>query len=280
MNEPRITLQRIAAMKARGEPIAMVTAYDASMARLVDEAGVPMILVGDSLGQVMLGYDSTIPVTLDDMVRATAAVVRGSRRALIVADMPFMTYRIDVPTAARNAARLLQEGGAQAVKVEGGRAVAPIVEKLSDSGVPVMGHLGFIPQSVHRLGGPRVQGRDEATAETLRQDALALEAAGAFSIVLELMPGELAAQITADLEIPTIGIGAGVDCDGQVQVLHDLLGLLPDFHPKHARAYADLATTIREAVQRYVRDVEDRSFPSDKETFTSVQRVSTGDADS
>jgi len=280
MNEPRITLQRIAAMKARGEPIAMVTAYDASMARLVDEAGVPMILVGDSLGQVMLGYDSTIPVTLDDMVRATAAVVRGSRRALIVADMPFMTYRIDVPTAARNAARLLQEGGAQAVKVEGGRAVAPIVEKLSDSGVPVMGHLGFIPQSVHRLGGPRVQGRDEATAETLRQDALALEAAGAFSIVLELMPGELAAQITADLEIPTIGIGAGVDCDGQVQVLHDLLGLLPDFHPKHARAYADLATTVREAVQRYVRDVEERSFPAEKETFSAAQRVSTGDADS
>jgi 3-methyl-2-oxobutanoate hydroxymethyltransferase len=280
MNEPRITLQRIAAMKARGEPIAMVTAYDASMARLVDEAGVPMILVGDSLGQVMLGYDSTIPVTLDDIVRATAAVVRGSRRALIVADMPFMTYRIDVPTAARNAARLIQEGGAQAVKVEGGRAVAPIVEKLSDSGIPVMGHLGFIPQSVHRLGGPRVQGRDAETAEALRQDALALEAAGAFSIVLELMPGELAAQITADLEIPTIGIGAGVDCDGQVQVLHDLLGLLPDFHPKHARAYADLATTIREAAQRYVRDVEDRSFPSEKETFTSVQRVSTGDADS
>ena len=280
MNEPRITLQRIAAMKARGEPIAMVTAYDASMARLVDEAGVPMILVGDSLGQVMLGYDSTIPVTLDDIVRATAAVVRGSRRALIVADMPFMTYRIDVPTAARNAARLIQEGGAQAVKVEGGRAVAPIVEKLSDSGIPVMGHLGFIPQSVHRLGGPRVQGRDAETAEALRQDALALEAAGAFSIVLELMPGELAAQITAALEIPTIGIGAGVDCDGQVQVLHDLLGLLPDFHPKHARAYADLATTIREAVQRYVRDVEDRSFPSEKETFTSVQRVSTGDADS
>jgi 3-methyl-2-oxobutanoate hydroxymethyltransferase len=263
MKEPRITLQRIAAMKARGEPIAMVTAYDASMARLVDDAGVPMILVGDSLGQVMLGHDSTIPVTLDDMVRATAAVVRGSRRALIVADMPFMTYRIDVPTAARNAARLIQEGGAQAVKVEGGRAVAPIVEKLSDSGIPVMGHLGFIPQSVHRLGGPRVQGRDAETAEALRQDALALEAAGAFSIVLELMPGELAAQITADLEIPTIGIGAGVDCDGQVQVLHDLLGLLPDFHPKHARAYADLATTVRE-----------------KETFSAAQRVSTGDADS
>ena len=280
MNEPRITLQRIAAMKARGEPIAMVTAYDASMARLVDEAGVPMILVGDSLGQVMLGYDSTIPVTLDDIVRATAAVVRGSRRALIVADMPFMTYRIDVPTAARNAARLIQEGGAQAVKVEGGRAVAPIVEKLSDSGIPVMGHLGFIPQSVHRLGGPRVQGRDAETAEALRQDALALEAAGAFSIVLELMPGELAAQITADLEIPTIGIGAGVDCDGQVQVLHDLLGLLPDFHPKHARAYADLATTVREAVQRYVRDVEERSFPAEKETFSAAQRVSTGDADS
>jgi 3-methyl-2-oxobutanoate hydroxymethyltransferase len=280
MKEPRITLQRIAAMKARGEPIAMVTAYDASMARLVDDAGVPMILVGDSLGQVMLGHDSTIPVTLDDMVRATAAVVRGSRRALIVADMPFMTFRIDAPTAARNAARLIQEGGAQAVKVEGGRAVAPIVEKLSESGIPVMGHLGFIPQSVHRLGGPRVQGRDPETAEALRQDALALEAAGAFSIVLELMPGELAAQITADLEIPTIGIGAGVDCDGQVQVLHDLLGMLPDFHPKHARRYADLATAIREAVQHYVRDVEDRSFPSDKETFSSAQRVSTGDADS
>jgi len=280
MKEPRITLQRIAAMKARGEPIAMVTAYDASMARLVDDAGVPMILVGDSLGQVMLGHDSTIPVTLDDMVRATAAVVRGSRRALIVADMPFMTFRIDIPTAARNAARLIQEGGAQAVKVEGGRAVAPIVEKLGESGIPVMGHLGFIPQSVHRLGGPRVQGRDPETAEALRQDALALEAAGAFSIVLELMPGELAAQITADLEIPTIGIGAGVDCDGQVQVLHDLLGLLPDFHPKHARAYADLATTVREAVQRYVRDVEERSFPAEKETFSAAQRVSTGDADS
>jgi len=264
----RVTTHELKAMKARGEPIPMVTAYDATAALIVDRAGIPAILVGDSLGQAVLGYDTTIPVTIDDMVRATAAVVRGSERALIVGDMPFMTYHANT-AALGNAARLLQEGGAQAVKLEGGRTVAPVVKALTDAGVAVMGHIGLTPQALHQLGGYRVQGRSKAGAAALMEDALALQEAGAFAIVLELVPTELAGRISERLDVPTIGIGAGPLCDGQIQVIHDVLGMLPDFKPRHARRYAELAETMLDALGRYASDVREKRFPSDAESFAA-----------
>ncbi len=265
----RITTHRIQSMKERGERIPMLTAYDYPTARIADEVGIPMILVGDSIGNVVFGYDSTIPVTVEDIARATAAVVRGAKRSLIVADMPFMSYQVDASSALRNAGRLLQEGGAQAVKLEGGRAVAPVIQRMSDVGIAVMGHVGLTPQSVHRMGGYRVQGRSAEAAAALIDDALAVEAAGAFAIVLELIPAELAARVTERLKIPTIGIGAGLACDGQVQVLHDILGLGLDFKPRHARQYADLADVIRGAMSNYADDVRAGSFPGDAESFFS-----------
>ena len=267
----RVTTHRIQLMKDRGELIPMVTAYDYTAARLADAAGMPVILVGDSLGQVVLGHDSTIPVTIEDMIRATASVVRGASRALVVADMPFMTYQVDAETALRNAGRLLQEGGAQAVKLEGGRPVAGIVRRMADAGIAVMGHVGLTPQSVHRLGGYRVQGRDERTAGALIEDAVAIQEAGAFAIVLELIPAELARKVTERLAIPTIGIGAGPHCSGQVQVLHDVLGLVPDFKPKHARRYAELAPVIQRALEQYADDVRNRRFPSEEESFFAAE---------
>ncbi|MEX0762855.1 MAG: 3-methyl-2-oxobutanoate hydroxymethyltransferase [Dehalococcoidia bacterium] len=267
MTVRRVTTHRIQAMKDKGEPIPMVTAYDYTAARIVDQSGIPIILVGDSMGQVVLGHDSTIPVTVDDIVRASASVVRGACKPLIVADMPFMSYQVDAETALRNAGRLMQEGGAQAVKLEGGRPIAPIVRRLTDAGIAVMGHIGLTPQSVHKLGGYRVQGRGEAAAAGLMQDALAIQEAGAFAIVLELIPAEQSAEITRRLSIPTIGIGAGVHCDGQVQVLHDMLGLVQDFQPKHAKRYAELATVMQGALERYAGDVRERKFPSDAESF-------------
>lgn len=263
----RVTTHDIRSMKARGEAIPMITAYDFTSAMLADRAGVPIILIGDSLGQVVLGFDSTIPVSLDDMVRATSAVVRGAPRPLIVADMPFMTYQESPEQAMRSAARLMQEGGAQAVKLEGGSPVVTAVRRLCEAGMPVMGHLGLTPQSLNQIGGYRVQGKDERSAGRIIDEAIALEEAGAFAIVLELIPAELAAAVTARLSIPTIGIGAGPACDGQVQVWHDLLGLNPDFKPRHARRFADLAPVILEAVQRYAAEVKDRKFPTDAETF-------------
>ena len=264
----RVTTHELKAMKARGEPIPMVTAYDATAALIVDRAGIPAILVGDSLGQAVLGYDTTIPVGIDDMVRATAAVVRGSEKALVVGDMPFMTYHVqDIPAALRNAARLLQEGGAQAVKLEGGRTVAPVVKALTDAGVAVMGHIGLTPQSLHQLGGYRVQGRSEAAAAALLEDALALQEAGVFAIVLELVPTEVAEGISQRLDVPTIGIGAGPHCDGQIQVIHDVLGMLPDFKPRHARRYAELASVMLDALGRYASDVREGRFPSEAESF-------------
>lgn len=239
----------------------MVTAYDYTQAKLVDNAGIPAILVGDSLGNVMLGHESTIPVSMDDMCRATASVSRGARRALIIADMPFMTYQSDLPTAMRNAARLMQEGNAQSVKLEGGVSVQPTIRALTDAGIPVMGHVGFTPQSLHSFGGYRVQGRGDA-AERVIADALAVESAGAFAIVLELMPSRLARRITESLSIPTIGIGAGPDCDGQVQVFHDLLGMDPDFRPRHAGDYGNLAEVITSSVSRYIADVKSKDFPT------------------
>jgi len=268
----RVTTHELRAMKARGEPIPMVTAYDATAALIVDRAGIPAILVGDSLGQAVLGYDTTIPVSMDDMVRATAAVVRGSEKALIVGDMPFMTYQVDTPTALRNAGRLLQEGGAQSVKLEGGRAVAPVVKALTDAGVAVMGHIGLTPQSLHQIGGYRVQGRSEAAAAALMEDALALQEAGVFAIVLELMPTEVAGRVTQRLDVPTIGIGAGPDCDGQIQVLHDVLGMLPDFKPRHARRYAEVAGVMLDALGRYASDVREGRFPSEAESFPAGGR--------
>lgn len=258
----RVTPAQLRQMKERGEKIAMLTAYDYPTARMLDEAGVPVILVGDTLGMVVLGHDSTIPVTLDDMVRHTAAVRRGAKRALIIADLPFMTYRISVEDALRNAARLVQEGGCHAVKLEGGRPVAELVRRLTDAGIPVAGHLGFTPQSILQFGSARVQGRAREAASAMLADALALEQAGAILIVLELVPTPLAGLISRRLAIPTIGIGAGPECDGQVQVISDILGLYPDFLPRHARRYAQMADTIREVAATYMREVQQGLFPT------------------
>jgi 3-methyl-2-oxobutanoate hydroxymethyltransferase len=265
----RGTTRKIGQMKRRSERIVMVTTYDAMSAGAAERAGIPMVLVGDSLGQVVQGYDSTIPVSMDDMVSHTAAVARCAPSPLIVADLPFLSYQVSEEIALTNAARLLQEGGAQAVKLEGGVSVAPTVKRLTDAGIAVMGHIGFTPQSVHQLGGYRVQGRTEDAAARLLEDALALQDAGAFAVVLELVPTEVAATITERLDVPTIGIGAGPDCDGQVQVFHDLLGLLPDFRPKHAGRYGDLAGVIDEALSRYADDVRGNKFPTDAESFST-----------
>ena len=262
------TIRQLAQMKRAGEKIPMVTAYDYTAARIADAAGIPIILVGDSLGMVVLGYDSTIPVTMDDMVRHTQMVRRGASNALVVADLPFMAYQVDANDAMRNAGRLMQEGGAHTVKLEGGVAVADTVRRIVDAGVPVMGHIGLTPQSVNALGGYRVQGRTRAAARRLLDDALALQDAGAYAVVLECVPAPLAKVITERLSIPTIGIGAGPDCDGQVQVFHDMLGLFADFLPRHARRYATLADDIAAAFRQYADDVRTGAFPSESESFT------------
>jgi 3-methyl-2-oxobutanoate hydroxymethyltransferase len=264
----RTTIRQIQEMKDRGERIAMLTAYEYSIAKLLDAAGVPMMLVGDSLASVVLGYDSTIHATMDDMVRHTQAVVRGTTQALIVADLPFMSYQASTEEAMRNAGRLMREGGAGAVKLEGGVTVAETVRRIVDAGVPVMGHIGLTPQSVHQLSGHKIQGRTADVAGRILADADALERAGAFAVVLEGMPAPLAAQVTRRLHIPTIGIGAGAACDGQVQVIHDLLGLFTDFVPRHARKYADLGEQIKDAARRYAEDVRDGTFPTAKESFS------------
>jgi len=264
----RITVNEIKEKKLKNERIAMLTAYDCSTAKIVDEAGVPLILVGDSLGMVLLGYESTIPVTMDEMIHHTKAVVRGTEKALIIGDMPFMTYHTSISDALRNAARFIQEGGAQAVKLEGGVVVAETVKRIVDCGIPVMGHIGLTPQSVHQLGGHRVQGKTPEAAERLLADARALEQAGTFAIVLELVPAPLSKLITQKASIPTIGIGAGPDCDGQVQVISDLLGLFADFVPKHAKQYAKLAGTIRTAIGDYIAEVKSGSFPTAEHSST------------
>ena len=269
----RVTVTNIQEMKRNGERIPMITAYDYPTARLVDEAGVPMILVGDSLGMAVLGYDSTLPVTMEDMLHHIKAVVRGAQRALIVGDMPFMSYQSDVSTAIRNAGRLLQEGGAQTVKLEGGEAVAETVQHIVECGIPVMGHIGLTPQSVNQLGGYKVQGKTPKAAAKLLRDAQALEEAGAFAVVLETVPARLGRLISQRLSIPTIGIGAGVDCDGQVQVVHDMLGLFTDFLPKHAKRYALLAEATKEAVGRYAEEVREGTFPTEKESFSMDESV-------
>jgi 3-methyl-2-oxobutanoate hydroxymethyltransferase len=248
-------------MKARGERIVMVTAYDATMARLFDKAGVDLLLVGDSLGHVILGLDSTVPVSLDAMVHHSSAVSRGASRALVVADMPFLTYQVSPQEALRNAARLFQEGGAAAVKVEGGRAISETVRRMADAGMPVMGHVGLTPQHLHRLGGMRRQARDEEAARELILDAVALQEAGAFAVVLEAIPDAVAGAVTAGLRIPTIGIGAGPRCDGQVLVSYDLLGLFDTFVPPFVKQYAKLGEAVVNAVQEYAGEVRRGSFP-------------------
>ena len=262
-----VTVHDVRAFKERGERFAMLTAYDALSARLLDEAGIPLLLVGDSLGMVVLGYDSTLPVTMDDMVHHTAAVVRGRRDAMVIGDMPFMSYQASDDEAIHNAGRLMQEAGAHAVKLEGGARIVDIVARLTDMGVPVMGHLGLTPQSVHALGGYRVQGRDEAAAARLAEDARKLESAGACAIVLELIPAALAGRISSSLTIPTIGIGAGPQCDGQVLVLHDMLGLNEQFAPKFLKHYAQLGQAVREAVRAFAGDVRDGKYPGKEHSF-------------
>lgn len=264
----RVSINAIKEMKSKNEKIVMVTAYDYSTAKLVDEAGIPLILVGDSLGMVILGYDSTIPVTMDEMIHHTKAVVRGTKQAMVIGDMPFMTYQISSEDALRNAARFMQEGGAQAIKLEGGVTVSETVKRIVDCGIPVMGHIGLTPQSVHQFGGHRVQGKTPEAAERLLKDAQALEQAGAFAVVLELVPAPLSKLISQKLSIPTIGIGAGPDCDGQVQVISDLLGLFSDFVPKHARQYAKLAGSIKTALGDYMTDVKAGRFPTAENTST------------
>ncbi|MFA5367369.1 MAG: 3-methyl-2-oxobutanoate hydroxymethyltransferase [Dehalococcoidia bacterium] len=263
----RVTTVQIKEMKKRGEKIAMVTAYDYSMAKLVDEAGMPMILVGDSLGMVMLGYESTIPVTMDEMIHHTKAVVRGAKNALIIGDMPFMTYQVSVEDAMRNAGRFIQEGGAQAVKLEGGETVAEKVSRIIAAGIPVQGHIGLTPQSVNQLGGYKVQGKTAEVAARLMNDAKALESAGAFSIVLECVPAPLAKLITERVSVPTIGIGAGKYCDGQVQVINDLLGFYTDFVPRHAKQYAKLHESISASLSEYIAEVRNGKFPTPKQSY-------------
>jgi 3-methyl-2-oxobutanoate hydroxymethyltransferase len=264
----RVTITEIKEMKQKKEKIPMLTAYDYVTAKVVDEAGVPLILVGDSLGMVMLGYESTIPVTMEEMIHHTKAVVRGAKNALIIGDMPFMTYHISVSDALHNAGRFIQEGGAQAVKVEGGEVVAEKVRRLVDCGIPVMGHIGLTPQSIHQLGGFKVRGKAVEEAKKLLSDAGVLEEAGAFAIVLECTPAPLSKLITQKLAIPTIGIGAGPDCDGQVQVISDILGLYTEFAPKHAKQYARLAREIKTVVSSYISEVKSLSFPTTEQSYT------------
>jgi 3-methyl-2-oxobutanoate hydroxymethyltransferase len=268
----RVTVPTIRGMKSRAERIAMVTAYDATFAQMIDEGGADMLLVGDSLGMVVQGLDSTLPVTVDEMIYHCRAVSRGARRALVVGDLPFMSWQLSPEQALKNAARFLSEGGAQAVKLEGGVEAADTVRRLVSLGIPVVGHVGLMPQSVHAMGGFRVQGKTLEGAQSVLDDALAIAEAGAFAIVLEGIPSDLAARITASLEIPTIGIGAGVSCDGQVLVCYDLLGLTPNLRPKFVKRYAELYADGKRAVAAYCSEVKSGAFPSDEYAFGNVQR--------
>ncbi|MBX3269289.1 MAG: 3-methyl-2-oxobutanoate hydroxymethyltransferase [Sandaracinaceae bacterium] len=264
---PRVTAPALREMKLRHERITMLTAYDATFARMFDEAGIDVLLVGDSLGMVIQGQSSTLPVTVDEVIYHCRAVARGCTTPLIVGDLPFMSYQVGPRDALINAGRFLSEGGASAVKLEGGRAVAPTIERIVEAGIPVMGHVGLTPQSVHAMGGFRVQGKTEEQAQRILDDALYVQEAGAFAIVLEGIPAPLARRITETLEIPTIGIGAGVDCDGQVLVCYDLLGLTPDLKPKFVKRYAEMFTEGVEAARRYADEVRHGAFPDAAHAF-------------
>jgi 3-methyl-2-oxobutanoate hydroxymethyltransferase len=251
-----------------GQKIACLTAYDALMARVLDEAGIDVLLVGDSLGNVVQGHETTIPVTLEDIIYHTRAVKRGAQRALVVADMPFMSYQVRADEAFRNAGRLMKEAGAGAVKLEGGRRIAESVSRMTESGIPVMGHVGLTPQSINQFGTYRPRGRDEEEAQSIVDDAIALEQAGAFAIVVEKVPSAVAERITNSVRVPTIGIGAGPHCDGQILVVTDMLGLTVDFHPRFVRHYANLQQTINDAVHSYCEDVRNASFPNSSESYS------------
>ena len=261
------TILDIRRMKVEGEKITVLTAYDYSLARLMDLAGIDMILVGDSVGTVVAGYDNTLPVTLEEMLYHTRAVVRGTSSALVVTDMPFLSYQVDLAEARRNAGRLIKEGGAQAVKLEGGENIAATIRAIVDMDIPVVGHIGLTPQSIHRMGGFRVQGKEDLQARQLLADARAVEQAGAFALVLEGIPAPLAREITETVSIPTIGIGAGVHCDGQVLVIHDILGLCEKYSPKFVKRFADVSETIGQGISDYIREVKAGTFPDDEHSF-------------
>jgi 3-methyl-2-oxobutanoate hydroxymethyltransferase len=264
--EHRVTVPSLLRKKQRGEPIAMLTAYDFTFARIFDTAGIDVLLVGDSLGNVVQGQDTTLPVTLDETVYHTRMVARGAARALVVADLPFGSFQISPEDALRSAIRCLKEGGAHAVKLEGGRHMAATIERIVAAEIPVMGHVGLTPQAVHRMGGHRVQGRSEDGARRVIEDAHAVQEAGAFALVLEGLPADLAAAITGELEIPTIGIGAGVACDGQVLVMHDMLGL-SDWTPSFVKQYAGVGVTVTQAARRFAEEVRERKFPDDEHSY-------------
>jgi 3-methyl-2-oxobutanoate hydroxymethyltransferase len=264
----KVTTTILADMKSRGEKIAMLTAYDWATAKLLDETGVDVLLVGDSLGMVILGLENTLPVTMEEMLHHGRAVARGAKRAFLVADMPFMSYQVSPEQALINAGRFLQEAGMHAVKVEGGHEILPAVQKMTNNGIPVMAHLGLTPQHVHQLGGFHVQGRTQEAAQRIIDQALALQDAGAFSLVLECVPQNLAQAISTQLAIPTIGIGAGPGCDGQVLVFHDLVGLYDRFRPKFVKQYAQAGQVIRNGVRQYVEEVKSGSFPAPEHVFT------------
>lgn len=265
--DKKITVSYFRKKKENGEKIVALTAYDAPTAKLAEKSGVELVLIGDSLGMAVLGYTNTIPVTLEQSLHHSAAARRGAKFAFLVGDMPFMTYQVSPEQAMLNAARYLQEAQIDAVKIEGGENIAPTVKRLVNAGVPVMGHIGLLPQSVLTAGGYRISGKTEAEAEKLLKDAKALEEAGAFAIVLEGIPAKVSGKITESLKIPTIGIGAGPECDGQIQVVHDILGLFTDFIPKHAKRYANLSEEIDKAFDKYVEEVKNGVFPSEKHSF-------------
>lgn len=266
-NVKRVTTQTLQEMKATGTPIAILTAYDYTSARILDAAGIDVLLVGDSASNVMAGHETTLPITLDQMIYHSQCVVRAVQRSLVVVDLPFGSYQGNTKEALVSAIRVMKETGAHAVKLEGGEVVRPAIERIIAAGIPVMGHLGLTPQAIYRFGTYKVRAREEEEADQLRHDARVLEAAGCFAIVLEKIPATLAAEVTRSVSIPTIGIGAGVDCDGQVLVTHDALGLTTDFNPRFVRHYAELAQTITEAVHAYVQDVRTRQFPSEDESY-------------
>ncbi|MBM4159811.1 MAG: 3-methyl-2-oxobutanoate hydroxymethyltransferase [Ignavibacteria bacterium] len=263
----RVTTRVIASMKQEGTSIACLTAYDFVTARILDEVGVDIILVGDSLGMVFQGHETTIPVTLEEMIYHAKAVVRGVDRAMVIVDMPFMSYQPSAEEGFRNAGRVMKETGAGGVKFEGGERVADLIQRTSQAGIPVMAHLGLTPQSIHQFGGYQPRGVSPSEAKGILKEAKILEQAGAFALVLEKIPARLAGQVTRSLDVPTIGIGAGAHCDGQVLVVSDMLGLYEDFRPRFVRQYATLATTIRESVRNYVRDVKQHAFPSKDESY-------------
>ncbi len=266
-NPVKVTTQTVVEMKQRGEKISMLTAYDYTMAGIVDSAGIDVILVGDSASNVMAGFDTTVPMTLDHMIYHTSCVVRGVNRSLVIADLPFMSFQVTAKEALISAGRMMKEAGAHGVKLEGGSSVINTVKRIVDAGIPVMGHLGLTPQSIYKFGTYKVRAKEEEEANKLIEDARKLEKAGVFSLVLEKIPAQLAKKVTDSISVPTIGIGAGPDCDGQVLVLHDMLGLNKDFSPRFLRRYADLNKIAGEAVKNYISDVKSGEFPNENEKY-------------